>query len=193
MDVHSPISGTVYALPYSRYDFVPAGDTLVNVADLSRLQVRAYFDEPEIGKLSIGQPVRVVWDAKPNQVWHGHVTQAPTTVITYNGTRNVGVCLISIDDANGELIPNTNVTVTVTIAQRFSGLSLPREALHSVGTGNFVFRLIDGKLVKTPVQIGVTNLTRFEITGGLSEGDIVALGATTDVDLADGLRVKTQP
>jgi hypothetical protein len=39
----------------------------------------------------------------------------------------------------------------------------------------------------------VVNLTRFEITGGLKEGDIVALGATTDVDLTNGLQVKAQP
>lgn len=193
LDVHSPISGTVYSLPYARYDFVPAGDALVNVADLNHLQVRAYFDEPEIGKLVAGEPVRIVWDAKPNEVWHGHVTQAPTTVITYNGTRNVGVCLISIDDPNGDLIPNTNVTVTVTTSQRSGVLSLPREALHTDGTRNFVYRVVNEKLVRTPVTIGLINLTRVEITGGLRLGDVVALGATTDVDLTNGMRVKTQP
>ena len=87
LDIHSPFEGTVYSLPYARYDFVPAGDALISVADLRKLQVRAYFDEPEIGKLVAGEPVTSSWDARPNRTWHGHVTQAPTTVITYNGTR----------------------------------------------------------------------------------------------------------
>ena len=194
LDVHSPINGTVYALPYARYDFVPAGDALVNVADLHRLQVRAYFDEPEIGKLSAGQPVTINWDARPDQIWHGHVTQAPTTVITYNGTRNVGVCLISIDDANGVLIPNINVTVRVTTSQHFNVLSVPREALHTEGGNNFVYKVLAGKLVRTPVNVhvGDVNLTRVGVSGGLEQGDIVALSATTDVDLTDGMRVKSQ-
>ncbi len=195
LDVRSPISGTVYSLPYALYDFVPAGDALINVADLNRLQVRAYFDEPEIGKLAAGQPVRISWDAKPERVWHGHVTQAPTTVITYNGTRNVGVCLISIDDADGGLIPNVNVTVRVTTSEHFNVLSLPREALHTAGGSNFVYRVQGDRLVKTPVTVreGDVSLTRVGISDGLREGDVVALSATTDVELSDGLRVKEQP
>lgn len=192
--VHSPINGTVYSLPYTRYDFVPAGDSLINVADLHHLQVRAYFDEPEIGKLYSGEPVSINWEAKPDRTWHGHVTQAPTTVITYNGTRNVGVCLISIDDADGELIPNINVTVRVTTSQHLNVLSVPREALHTEGNSNFVYRVLQNRLVKTPVVVraGDVNLTRVAISGGLQMGDVVALAATTDVDLSDGMRVKTQ-
>ena len=194
LDIHSPIAGTVYSLPYARYDFVPAGDPLVSVADLTRLQVRAYFDEPDIGKLKPGEPVAIFWDAKPNQTWHGHVTQAPTTVITYNGTRNVGVCLISVDDAKGDLIPNSSVTVRVTTSEHFNVLSIPREALRTEGNNNFVFRVVAGRLVKTPVTIreGNINQTLVGVSDGLQQGDVVALAATTDVDLADGMRVKPQ-
>ena len=192
--MHSPISGTVYDLSFEQYDFVPAGDPLVKVADLHKLQVRAYFDEPQIGKLAAGQPVTVSWEAKPNQTWHGHVTQVPTTITTYNGTRNVGVCLISIDDADGTLIPNINVTVRVTTSQHVNVLSVPREALHTEGGNNFVYKVVAGKLARTPVTIheGDVNLTFFGVSSGLQQGDVVALGATTDVDLADGMRVKGQ-
>jgi HlyD family secretion protein len=192
VDVHAPFVGTVYSLPVAQYDFVQPGQALINVADLTKLRIRAYFDEPEIGKLAAGQPVRIVWDAKPNLVWHGHIEQAPTTVITY-GTRNVGECLITVDDARGDLLPNTNVTVTVTTAQRNNVLSVPREALHTEGTVNFVYKIVNNKLVRTPVEIAsnaVVNLTRAEITSGLSEGDLIALGATSEVDLSDGDQVK---
>ena len=194
MDVHAPFDGTVYALPYNRYDFVPAGDALLSVADLNRLQVRAYFDEPEIGPLRAGQSVAISWDAKPDRIWHGHVTQVPTTVITYNGTRNVGVCLISIDDPVGELIPNVNVTVRVTTSQHLNVLSIPREALHSENGNNYVIKVVDNRLVRTPVDVrgGDVSLTSVGISGGLQQGEVVALEATTDVDLADGMRVKAQ-
>ena len=192
LDIHSPIAGTVYALPIARYDAINPGEVLISVANLHKLRVRAFFDEPVIGSLAAGEPVTIVWDAKPDKVWHGHVTQAPTT-ITNVGARNVGECLISVDDANGDLLPNTNVTVTVTTLERFGVLSLPREALHTEGASNFVYKLVAGKLVRTPVSIGIVNLTRIEITGGLVAGDVVALGATTDTELSDGLTVRAQP
>ncbi len=192
MDVHSPIAGTVYSLPVARFDYVNPGQPLISVADLHKLQVRAFFDEPEVGNLAAGQPVKIVWDAKPDRAWHGHVVQAPTTIINV-GTRNVGECIISVDDANGDLLPNTNVTVTVTTLQRFGVLSLPREALHTQGAQNFVYRVVAGKLVQTPVTLGIVSLTQVEITGGLREGDIVALSAANDADLQNGLAVRTQP
>jgi HlyD family secretion protein len=186
----SPISGTVYSIPVSEYDFVPAGEDLLDIADLNRIQITAYFDEPEIGKLARGQSVKIVWDAKPLQVWHGHISRAPTTVITYN-TRNVGECIITVDDAKGDLLPNTNVTVTVTYSQRFNVLSVPREALHTEGANNYVYRIVNHKLVWTPVQVGAVNLNRVEITGGLAEKDTVALNATSNRDLTNGLQVKS--
>jgi HlyD family secretion protein len=193
VDIRAPFAGTVYTISAAQYDFVQAGETLLGIANLKKLQVRAYFDEPEIGSLRAGQPVTIDWNARPNQVWHGHIVEAPTTVKSYGATRNVGEALITVDDATGDLLPNTDVTVRVTTLFLRSVLSLPREALHTEGAQDFVYKVADGRLVQTPVQVGVVNLTRFEITGGLKEGDIVALGATTDVDLTNGLQVKAQP
>jgi len=192
VDVRAPFAGTVYALPKEQFDFAQAGDPLVDLADLTHLRVRAYFDEPEVGKLAAGQPVSIVWDAKQGLVWHGHIFQAPTTIVT-SGTRNVGECLITVDDAKGDLLPNTHVTVTVTTLQRFNVMSVPREALKTDGQKNYVFKIVDDKLVKVPVTVGVVNLTRVEIVSGLNEGDEVALGATTETELSDGMRIKVQP
>ena len=189
VNIRAPLSGTVYSIPVSAYDYVPAGEDLLDVADLNHIQIRAWFDEPEIGKLAIGQAVKIVWDAKPNLTWHGHILRAPTAVIPY-GTRNVGECIIAVDDAHGDLLPNTNVTVTVTTSQRFNVLSIPREALHTEGASDFVYRVVNGSLVRTPVQVGAFNLTRAEITGGLTEKDTVALSATSNRDLSNGLAVK---
>jgi HlyD family secretion protein len=191
VDVRAPFAGTVYAIPVSQYDYVNAGEALLDVADLTKLEVLAYFDEPEVGKLAIGQPVKIVWDAKPGLSWHGHILEAPTTIINY-GTRNVGECLITVDDAKGDLLPNTNVTVTVTTQQHPDVLSLPREALHTEGTSNYVYKVVNDVLVKTPVGVGALNLTRVEITSGLGTGDKVALSATTEEELTDGLRVKVR-
>ncbi len=191
VDIHAPFGGTVYAVPVAEYDFVKEGDDLVDVADLTQLQVHAYFDEPEVGKLAVGQPVKIVWEAKPNLVWHGHIIEAPATITGYN-TRSVGECLITIDDAKGDLLPNVNVTLTVMTSQKKQVLSLPREALHTDGASDFVYKIVDGKLVKTVVHLGAFNTTRIEVATGLHEGDVVALRGTGEAELRDGLRVKAQ-
>lgn len=189
--IRSPLAGTVYSIPVSRYNYVPAGDDLLEVADLNHIQIRAYFDEPEIGKLAAGQLVSITWEAKPGRVWHGHIERAPSTIVTY-GTRSVGESLITVDDANGDLLPNTNVTVQVTELERDNVLSIPREALHTEGTRNFVFRVLNGKLTQTPVEVGVVTTTSVEILSGVREGDTVALGASlSGTDLSNGQQVKT--
>ena len=188
--VRAPFPGTVYSISVNPYDFVPGGQDMLDLADLNKIRITAYFDEPEIGKLAIGQPVKIVWEAKPERVWHGHVDVAPTTIIAYN-TRNVGEAMITVDDAQGDLLPNTNVTVTVTTRQRFNVLSVPREALHTEGATSFVYRVINHHLQRTVVQVGTQNLTRVEITNGLSEKDVVALNATSNRDLTNGLEIKS--
>jgi HlyD family secretion protein len=190
VDIRSPISGSVYNIPFNQYDWVNSGDDILDVADLKQLRVRAYFDEPEIGKLAAGQPVKIEWAAKPGELWHGHVTLAPTSIFKYN-TRNVGICLISVDDPTPDLIPNTNVTVTVTEAERDHVLSIPREALHTDGPRNFVYRIVNGKLQQTTVVVGALNLINVEIVSGLSANDLVVRGAKSSViELTDGLEVK---
>jgi len=106
----APIDGTVYSLLVSRSDFVEQGKLLFQMADLKNVRVRAYFDEPEIGSLAVGQKISIVWDARPGKEWHGHITLVPSTIITY-GTRNVGEVMVTIDDADGGLLPDTLVNV----------------------------------------------------------------------------------
>jgi HlyD family secretion protein len=194
VDIRAPFAGTVYSVAVSDYDFVPGGDALLDLADLTRMHVRAYFDEPDIGKLAAGQPVTIVWDAKPHLTWHGHIEMAPTTIET-SGTRHVGECLITIDDAKGDLLPNTNVTIKVIVSQLVNVLSIPREALHTQGLNDFVYRVVDGHLKQTPIQVGANGVTvtRVQIASGLNDGDVVAISAPSNVELKDGLEVKAIP
>ena len=191
LNIRSPIAGSVYSIPFSQYDFVPGGaDDILAVADLNHVRIRAYFDEPEIGRLKRGQSVAITWEARPGMVWHGHIETAPTTVVAV-GSRSVGECIVAVDDSHGDLLPNTNVSVKVTRAQHFNVLSIPREALHADGPSKFVYRIVDGRLSRTPVNAGVVNLTSVEITSGLKAGDVVVLGPVAGGrELTDGMEVK---
>jgi HlyD family secretion protein len=191
LTIRAPIAGTVYAVNVGRTEFVEEGKLLVEVADLHRLRVRAYFDEPEIGRLAVGQSIQIKWDAKPELSWRGHIIRIPSTVITY-GTRNVGEVLVGIDDADGELLPDTNVTVTVTTAKEENALTIPREALHSENGKPYVYKVIGNRLVRTPVVTGTPSLTQAPILSGLKEGDWVATGTTNGLPLQEGIPIQVK-
>lgn len=187
-NIRAPFPGTVYSVLVRASDFVPAGDKLLQMADLKQVQIRAYFDEPEIGKLAIGKPVKIVWEARPQQIWHGHIVRIPTTIVTY-GTRNVGEALISVDDSDETLLPNTNVTLTVTLLDVRDTLIIPREALHVDDNGDFVYQVLQDRLHRVPVKTGSLNLTQVQILSGINTNDVVALTAPDGSNLRNRLAV----
>jgi HlyD family secretion protein len=189
-NISTPIAGTVYVLPTHPYDFVPAGTDLLHVADLSQIQVRANFEEPDMGKLHIGQAVDVTWDGAPGRTWHGHLTAKPLGVTRVAGSRSVGECTISLDDDHGDLPLDTNVALIVSVDKRTHVLTIPREALHMENGAHYVYRVINDKLKRTPVETGLASAMAIEIKAGLAPEDTVVLHAKDDQQLSDGLRVK---
>jgi HlyD family secretion protein len=168
---------------------VEEGKLLMQLADLHHERVRAYFDEPEIGRLAVGQKIQIKWDAKPGRIWNGHIQRTPITVMDL-GTRSVGEVLVAVDDADGQLLPDTNVTVTVTISSDASALSVPREALHSENGKTYVYKIVKDGLQRTYVTIGTINLTQAAILSGLQEGDMVATGTINGQPLQEGVPIK---
>jgi len=189
--VRAPAAGTIYSINTGRTEYVEAGKLLLQLADLHHERVLAYFDEPEIGKLAVGQKIQIKWDgdSQPNRVWNGHIERTPVTVITI-GTRNVGEVRVKIDDTDGDLLPETNVTVEVTTHSEANVLSIPREALHSEGGKAYVYKVVKDELVRTPVTTGTNNLTQASILSGLAEGDWVTTGTTNGLPLQDGVLIK---
>jgi HlyD family secretion protein len=187
--VRAPASGTVYSIEVKPTDFVEQGKLLLQLADLRQERVRAYFDEPEIGSLAVGQPIEIKWDARPGRVWNGHIERVPYTVIHLD-TRTVGEVPVAVDDPNGDLLPDTNVTVTVTTSSQQNALSIPKEALHVENGKKFVFKIVGDELKRTPVVTGAFNLTQQAILSGLSDGDWVATGTTSGQPLQEGVPIK---
>ena len=187
----APAAGTVYSLKVGRSDFAEEGAELLQLADMHNLRIRAYFDEPEIGLLAVGQNVQIKWDGdpKPGHVWPGHVVRIPSTVVQYS-TRTVGEALVEIDGGDGGLLPDTNVTVTVTTSSQPDVLTVPHEALHVEDGKSFVFKVVKDQLVKVPVLVGTSSITLTPVLSGLDEGDVVATGSTSGLPLQAGVPVQ---
>ncbi len=188
-NVTAPREGMVYSLPVRDGAFVNTGDLLVQLADLHKVRVRAFVDEPEIGKLQRGQRVEVTWDALPGRVWKGTLETLPTTVVQH-GTRMVGEVTCVIENEDLKLLPNTNVSVAVITARQENVVTVPREAIHQDAGGQYVFQVVDGELKRRNVKTSIADLTRVEVTSGLSDNAVIALGALNMQSLKSGMTVK---
>ena len=189
--VRAPFDGIVYSLPVKQGAFVPSGDLLLQEADLSKVLVRAFVDEPDIGRLQPGQRVEITWDAMPGRTWIGAVSTIPSTV-KLRLSRQVGETTCILDNKDLRLLPNINVGVTIVVAEHSNVLTLERDALRIDEAKPYVYRVVDNHLKRQTIEVSLQNLTRVEITSGLSEGDSVALPAE-DKPLVDGASVKIVP
>ena len=190
--VRAPFDGIVYSLPVKPGAFVPGGELLLQEADLFRVLVRAFVDEPDVGRLQVGQKVEVTWDAVPGRVWYGVVNSVPSTV-KLRTNRNVGEATCLIDNHDLRLLPNINVGVTIIVAEHENVLTLQRDALRLDDSKPYVFRIVANRLHQQTVQFSLQNLTRVEITSGLSEGDTVAVPAEEQKPLVERAKVKVVP
>lgn len=184
--VKSPIDGTLYSLPVYWGEYVSVSTRLAEVADLHNVRVRAFVDEPDLGKLAPDLPVEITWDGLPEYTWSGRTETVPKQV-TMQGPRSVGEVLCSVENRNLKLIPNLNVDVRIEWSQRQNVLVVPRGAVHTEGQQHFVFVVNDDTLHRQAVQLGISDPTVFEIVSGLKEGQQVALSG--EITLRDGMTV----
>ncbi len=190
--VRAPFDGIVYSLPVKQGAFVQDGELLLQQADLSRMLIRAFVDEPDVGRLQVGQRVEIIWDALPGRTWIGAVNTVPSTV-KLRVSRNVGETTCIVDNPDLRLLPNINVGVTIVIAEHNNVLTLQRDALRIDESKPYVFKIVDRHVKKEPIEFSLQNLTRVEITSGLSADDVVALPAEESKPLFDGAAVKVVP
>src|SRR6266496_269348 len=189
LNVRAPFDCIVYSVPVRQGDYVHPGDLIVQAADLSKILVRTFVDEPDVGRLRLGQNVDVTWDAMPDSVWRGRVDTIPAS-LKLHGTRNVGEVSFTVDNQDLHLLPNVNVGVTIITAEHKDVLTVPREAVRQDDEGSFVYTVVDRELQRRPVQTGISDLTRIELTGGVPQSTQIALGATNSKNLRDHLQVK---
>ena len=189
-NITSPVSGTVYILPVALYDFVPAGGDMLHIADFSKLRINADFYEADVSRLQIGQPVKVTWDGNPHKSWQGTIVARPFA-LNGGGAFRTGRSVIEFNDQAGDIPVNTNVTVMVTTETHRHVITIPRDGLQTDGSIHFVFRVVDGQLTRTPVQIGILSAMQAEITEGLKPNDVIALHPLGDLKMKDGAKVMT--
>lgn len=65
--IRAPRAGVVYELPVHAGAWINAGDAVARVGTLDHMKVLVYVDEPDLGKVRMGLPVTLTWDALPGR------------------------------------------------------------------------------------------------------------------------------
>jgi len=190
VDLISPIDGIVTDVPVTRGTMPEAGDPLVRVSDLSRVQVLLDVSPEQARELSLGQAALL-----PAQGLAGRVTRIALQAspgsrlleveLTFAG-KAVGSGIAGDSTPAAEApIPGTLVTARVEIGRRASALLVPQDAVQggamwTVGT--------DGCAHRRDVTLGLTGDGQVEVLSGLQAGErVVVAGASL---LSDGARVR---
>ena len=185
-EVRAPMAGAVYGLAVRPGAYLKTGDVVANIGLMDRLRVRVYIDEPELGRVALGQPVTIAWQALPGKQWMGTVEKKPTAIEAL-GSRQVGQVICEIENPERLLIPGTNVDATIRTGVVDGALTIPKETLRHDAGGDYVFLLKGDAIEQRAVKTGNSSVTRIQVTEGLAEGDAVAM--PSDTPLKSGMKV----
>lgn len=176
-NVKAPISGVVATVSPKAGNFVQINTPIVRIVDTSRLEATLNVPERELAVLEPGQTVQLQVDALPGKSFVGTVDRVSPVVDAGSGTFRV----ITRFDGAGILRPGMFGRISINYDNRANALVVPRIALLEDQGDPAVFMLQDGKVVRTPVQLGYMDGGWAEIRGGLKLGDRVVVAGKSAV------------
>ena len=179
--LQSPIRGVVASVSTQEGETVAAGlsaPTFVTIVDLDRLQLNAYVDEVDIGKIAPGQNVVFTVDAFPARDFSGHVVAIyPTATIQDNVVKYV-VAVDIQDDAGALLRPEMTASVRIQLEER-NALAVPARAIRREDGRNVVTVLVNDRPERRTLRVGWRDGAWVEVVEGLSAGDRVLVESGT--------------
>ena len=167
---NAPRSGTLVERNITEGGAARMGQTLLTIADLSRLWIEAQVFEADLELLAVGTPATVLLPYLPGRRFEATIDY----IYPYleEGSRTGRVRLV-IDNLDGELRPDmyAEVSIQVPLGER---LSVPEEAVIVAGSSRVVFvDLGDGRLRPVRIETGRRAQGFIEVLSGLQPGERV--------------------
>ncbi len=198
LDIKAPFSGIAGLRLISIGDYVREGQDIVNIEEIDPLKVDFRVPEIFLKQISTGQTLEVNLDAIPNIAFTGRVL-AINPLIDANGRAVVIRAVIKNTDER--LRPGMFARVKLITNERQEGLTIPEQALIPAGDDFFVFRVAEGRALRTKIEIGQRITGSVEVIRGLSKDDVVVTagqpkirdGGTVKIATLDGNAAQATP
>ncbi|KKD54596.1 efflux RND transporter periplasmic adaptor subunit [Paenibacillus polymyxa] len=180
----SPVNGVILDKIVNTGDLVASGQAVYRIGSTDRLKVLLPVPDSEIKDWKKGQQVKV---ALYDETRHGMVSNIYPSTSTDTGRVNVEII---IANPQRDWLPGQVIKAAHQVTDK-NGILVPAEAVINTGSKPFIFKDIQGKAVRTPVELGnqvVDN--QLQIVSGLREGErIVIKGAES---LFDGNAIQSE-
>ena len=136
--VRAPTNGTIIEKPVSEGLVITSatssasgGTTILKMADLSKVRMRAFVNETDIGNVKAAQVATVSVDAFPTRKFYGVVEQVEPEAVVQSSVTMFPV-LVSLDNFDGALKPGMNGQVVMEVARHDNVLAVPSDAVRNV-------------------------------------------------------------
>ncbi len=171
----SPRAGTLVRREVEPGQPVEPDQSLLTIADLSRVNFRADIYEVDLAQVAVGQRAVIRLEAYPDRAFDGTIVRLGQSADA--ATRTVPAW-IELANPDGALRLNLRGRARIATGAGAPVLAVPTEAILGDAANRFVY-LDDGvRFVPTPVEVGATDGAYTEIRSGLLPGDpIVTRGA----------------
>lgn len=185
MNVLAPKAGLVVYTPNwdgkkkAVGDSVWMGDTVLELPDLGRMQMKAVILEVQAGRVKVGQAAEVRLDSDPDRVYKGTVTSLGRVFRVKSDSQPAIVfdAVIDLSESDPKLMrPGMAAGVNITISSKDNVLQVPEAAIVYREKGAAVWKkgLFSRQL--TPVVLGARSSGMVEILNGLAENDRIVAG-----------------
>jgi len=169
-------------------DAVQSGRILLTLALDGTTQLVAVPDEKDVARLREGQSALASAEAFPEQSFPARVAYVAPAIDPDQGTIEIR---LDVDSAPVYLRPDMTVSVRIETARRAGALVLPSSAIRDLLTPEpWVMIIKDGRVVRTPVTLGIRGEQSAEILSGLAEGDRVVAASARGAE--PGIRARSR-
>ncbi|UCH92803.1 MAG: efflux RND transporter periplasmic adaptor subunit [Candidatus Aminicenantes bacterium] len=155
------------------------GSKILEISDLSQMQVAAVIPEPEAGKVKEGLPVEIRLDSNPDRVFKGKVKSLGRIFRTKSYDQPTIVFDVTIDILNPDpelMRPGMAAGVDIIVSCKENILQVPESAIIYHEEGLFVRKKSFFGKKMVPVTLGVGSGGMVEVLAGLKENDRVIIG-----------------
>ncbi len=179
--IFAPISGVVASVSTQEGETVSASlsaPTFVTIIDLERLEVQAFVDETDIGRVDVGQQAAFTVDTFPADSFDGKVTAIYPKAEIQNNVVNYITIIKMIDNKEKILRPEMTTTVSIFLKTRNKVLTVPNKAVRRERGKKFVYlrQKADNRPLRQWVKAGWKDKYYTEIIDGLKENQRVIIG-----------------
>jgi len=178
--ITAPIDGVIASVSTEEGETVAAGmqaPTFVTIIDLKRLQVDAYVDEVDIGKVKVGQRAVFTVDAFPATDFEGKVSAIYPKAVIQDNVVNYDVVVDIETSYYGLLRPEMTASVSIYLERREDVLAVPAKAVQRERGKNVVYVIADDRTEPREIKAGWRDGQWIEVASGLEEGETVLLEA----------------